>query len=294
MGYKSTRYKIFYAGTIIFLIFLALVCLLPMLHVLAVSFSDPDYVIRGQVSLIPKGFTLETYKIILGMPTLVRGFSNSLFRVIVGVTVNVLLMLLTAYPLSKYDNELPGRSIYVWFLMIPTLFSGGLIPTYLSIKSLNLLDNFWVLILPMALPILNCIMVMNYMRGIPHEIIEASQIDGANELQVLFKIVLPMSVPVIATVGMFSLIDHWNAWFDATLYLSNPFQWPIQSVLRSVLTTTRMDTSMLGKSTEMLKYLNQTTLSSAFIILVSLPIVCIYPFLQKFFVKGIVMGSVKG
>ncbi|MGL6175247.1 MAG: carbohydrate ABC transporter permease [Cellulosilyticaceae bacterium] len=285
--------RIFLIINTIILILLALTCFLPLLHVLAISFSSSAAATSGQVGLWPVDFTLGSYEYVARKPEFWRAASISVLRVVVGVPFQMLITILVAYPLSKEEGKLMGRKVYLWYFVVTMLFSGGLIPTYLTIDALGLIDSFWALILPGAVPIFNIILLLNFFRNLPNEIDEAAQIDGANYWICLWKIFVPLSKPALATLVLFSAVGHWNSWFDGLIYMNKTTNYPLQSYLQTVVVA--KDMSMITSAEfASLKEVSDRTNKAAQVFLAMIPIICIYPFLQKYFTKGIVLGSVKG
>ena len=287
--------KIFVIFNYTFLGLTSLLCLLPFVHLLAVSFSGSVPVSAGEVTFWPKEFTLESYKFALESQYFFRCMGNSFIRVLIGASINVILMLLTAYPLSKSREKLHGRNIYMAICAFTMIFNGGMIPTYLVVNRLGLLDSIWSLILPGALPVYNMVILMNFLRGLPIELEEAAKIDGADDWCVLRKIVIPISKPGIATVALFSIVSHWNSWFDGIIYMNKMAHYPLQSYLQKLIMD--MDTIMRAAATDyvrLLSLMNARTGRAAQLFLGALPMIIIYPFLQKYFTKGLVLGSVKG
>lgn len=285
--------RIFNVFNIIFLSILALICLLPFVYVIAVSFSNNNMVSAGLVTFWPKGFTTVAYEFLLSRVSFWKAFGVSVYRLILGTVINLTMILLTAYPLSKSDHKLKGRSIYAWYFFITMLVSGGLIPKYILISNLGLRDTIWSLVLPGALPVFNLVLMINFFRTVPDELEDAALIDGAGHLRTLLQIYIPVSKPAIATISLFCMVDHWNAWFDGMLYINTPGKMPLQTYLRSVLL--KMDMSeMTGDGWELLAMLSDQSLRCAQIVIAVIPILCVYPFLQRYFVTGITLGSVKG
>lgn len=292
---KSLGYHVFNVCNLVFMGFLGLITLLPLIHIIALSFSDNAAVTANAVGVIPKGFNTEAYKYVLKDSQFFISTWISVKRVILGTAVNLVMIMLTAYPLAQSDKVLRGRKIIAWYLVFTTLFGGGMIPTYLLMRDVHLLDSFWSLILPGALPVFSAIMLMNYIKGLPAEIFEASMIDGAGHLTILTKIVLPLSVPCLATLTLFSMVGHWNEWFSATIYLNDSGKWPLQSMMRSLINQSKDVQKVIeaGNYEQAMKLSNKS-LQAAQIVLSTLPILISYPFLQRYFVKGIVVGAVKG
>ncbi len=272
---------------------LALVCAFPILHVLALSFSSATSAASGQVTLWPVGLTLESYKFVLENPAFGKSFLISLVRVLVGVPVNMILTILVAYPLSRSKHDFRARDFFAWFFLITVLFSGGLIPWYMVIRETGLIDSFWALIIPGALPVFNVILLANSFRSIPKELEEAAAMDGAGHWTILFKILLPMSLPVLATVTLFVAVGHWNAWFDGLILMNSPAKYPLQSYLQTVVINP--DPRMLTeRDLALLKIISNRTTRAAEIFIAMIPILAVYPFLQRYFTTGIKLGSVKG
>lgn len=273
-----------------------LTCVLPFVNLLAVSFSGSTAVSAGKVGFLPVDFTFASYQYLLEDGRFFRSMLVSFERVILGTLLNLVLSVLTAYPLSRQKGALFGRGFYVVFFVITMLVSGGMIPTYLLVSGLGLRNTIWALILPGALPVSNMIILMNFMRGLPVELEEAAALDGANPMQILIKIILPLLKPALATVGLFCMVGHWNDWFGGMIYMSDPDKFPLQTYMQSLLANfevmLRSDSTHDIKS--LLSVMNARTGRAAQMFLGALPIMLIYPFLQKYFTKGLVVGSVKG
>ena len=289
---KTTGFDIF---LIIFLGIICITCVLPFIHLLAVSFSGNSAVAAGKVGFIPVDFTLASYEYVLKGGKFLKAMGISLIRVILGTLINIVLMVLTAYPLSK--DELRFRKLYVVFFVITMLFNGGMIPTYLLVSKLGLKNHIMALILPGALPVYNMIILMNFIRGLPREIEEAAWIDGATPFQTLVRIIFPLLGPSLATVGLFSMVGHWNDWFSGLIYTSNPDKYPLQTYLQTLLVNFEQLLQSSGNGadiTAILSKMNARTGRAAQLFLGALPIMMVYPFLQKYFTKGLTLGSVKG
>jgi putative aldouronate transport system permease protein len=273
---------------------LAILCILPIIHVAAVSFSAKAPAIAGFVKFWPVDFTLKTYEYVFGRQQFLTALWVSVRRVLAGLPINMLLVILTAYPLSKTREEFRGRAFFSWFFIITMYINGGLIPTFMVVRYTGLIDSFWALIIPNALNIFNMLIVMNYMRNsIPREVEESAIVDGAGYWRTLAQIVLPLSTPVLATVGLFFTIHHWNAWFDGILYMNKTEHYPLQSYLRSIVM--EIDSSMMEVIDDALfEALSDKTSKCAQIIMSIIPIVLVYPFAQRYFISGITLGSVKG
>ncbi|GGG79041.1 carbohydrate ABC transporter permease [Paenibacillus radicis (ex Gao et al. 2016)] len=285
--------KVFVVGNYAILIGAALICLLPIINILAISFSSSSAVGSGRVQFWPVEFTLKSYAFVLEKPEFMTSFIIAVKRVLVGVPINMLLTILIAYPLSKEKQQFKWRGVYVWFFVITMLFSGGLIPWYLTIKATGLIDSFWALIIPGAVPIFNVILLLNFFRSLPKEIEEAAFMDGATQWKVLWKIFVPLSAPAIATLVLFCIVTHWNSWFEGLMLMNDPSHYPLQSYLQTVIVNRDMS---LATSTDWkaLALVSDRTTKAAQVFVATVPVLCVYPFLQKYFTEGIVMGSVKG
>lgn len=294
--YKSTGRKVFNVFNITLLAVLSLTCVLPFVHLLALSFSSSTAVQAGEVAFWPVGFNTASYTMALKGGRFLRALMISVERVALGTFINLVMMVITAYPLSKTKKEVAGRNIYMVFYVITMLIGGGLIPTYLVITSLGLKDTMWALVLPGALPVSNMVVLMNFMRGLPIEMEEAAAIDGASPIQILVKILLPVLKPALATVGLFCIVGHWNDWFGGMIYMNSPENYPLQTYLQSMLKnfTEEMKKNQGQDMGELWQMVNARTGRSAQLFLGALPVMIVYPFLQKYFTKGLVLGSVKG
>lgn len=293
---EKKKYKIFDVILAVFLGIVCISCILPFINLLAVSFSGSTAVAAGKVGLLPVDFTLAAYEYVIKGGKFVRAMIISIERVILGTFINLALMVLAAYPLSKTKKQVFGRNIYMAFFIITMLINGGMIPTYLLVSDLGLRDTIWALVLPGALPVSNMIILMNFIRELPAEMEEAAAIDGASPMQILIKIILPVLKPALATVGLFCIVNHWNEWFNGMIYMSNPDNYPLQTYLQTLLKN--FETMLLSDPSQdiqsLLSMMNAQTGRAAQLFLGALPIMLIYPFLQKYFTKGLVLGSVKG
>lgn len=278
----------------VILTLITLTCVFPILHILAMSLSSSAAAAAGKVSFFPVDFSLEAYAYLMRKPDFFHSVWISVLRVVVGTAINMILIVLTAYPLSKSSINFSKRNVYMVYFAITMFIGGGLIPTYMVIKQLGLLDSFWVLILPCAVNIWNVIIMMNFFRGLPHAIEEAAAIDGASHWRILFQIFLPMSLPSLASLLLFSMIGHWNSWFDGMFYMNSPSNYPMATYLATqILNSNKNLTNMTPEQLAALVSLNEKTMRSAQLFLSIIPILIVYPFLQRFFIKGIVIGSVK-
>ena len=264
-----------------------------MINAIALSFSNKANVAAGLVIFWPKGFTLFSYDYLLKRDAFWRAFSVSIIRLILGTSINLFMIILTAYPLSRESTKLRYRTIYAWFFFITLLLNGGIIPNYLLIAKLGLRNTMLALTLPCALPVFNLVLMINFFRQIPKELEEAAIIDGASYPYTLIRIYIPCSMAAIATISLFCMVFHWNSWFDGLIYITSPDLKPLQTYLRMVVIDVDMSKVNMG-DVEMIRMLSDRALRAAQIIIAIIPILAVYPFLQRYFVKGIVLGSVKG
>ena len=277
------------------IILLGLVCLLPLLNIVAISFSSSAAVEGNMVGLIPVGFSTAAYKKILEDSQFWHSFLISVERVVLALIINFVLIVLMAYPLSKTNAQFRGRNIYANLMIFAMLFNGGMIPTFLLVKSYGLLNTVWALVLPGAVPIFNVILVMNFFAAVPKELEEAAFIDGANPLQVLTKIFIPISKPVLATVSLFSIVGSWNDFYSGLIYMSKAAYYPLMTYIQSLQINVE-DLIKQGNLSAVVDSasLGNTNLNAAKIVVAVIPLLLIYPLLQRYFVSGIVVGSVKG
>ena len=276
------------------LVVAALSCVLPLVNTVAVSLSDRAAAVGGLVKLWPVNFTTFNYEYIMGENQFIRSFMVSVARAWLGTIVNLFIVIITAYPLAIAE-DFPGKQFYRLLLILAMLFSGGMIPTYLAIRRLGLLDTFWVLILPGAVAVWSIIIMTNFYRGLPVELFEAATIDGASHWQILFKIFVPLSKPALATLGLFAAVGHWTAWFDAMIYMTSLRFYPLQTYLRSlVLLLQQYQKSNQTMSPKEMAKLSERSMRAARVVLATLPILAVYPLLQRYFVKRLTLGSVKG
>jgi putative aldouronate transport system permease protein len=289
----SLQDRLFTAATYVLLGFIFLIVAYPLIFIVSASFSSPTAIISGRMWLWPVEPTLSGYKAVFEHKRILYGFMNSLFYAGLGTLINVTLTIMAAYPMSRKDFA--ARNVLMVLFVFTMLFSGGMIPTYLLVKDLGLLDTRWALILPSALAVWNMIITRTYFQTtIPTELLEASQLDGCNDFRFVRSIVLPLSGPIIAVISLFYAVSHWNQYFQALLYLRDQSLYPLQLVLREILIRNDIDNSVfMGRDAEELAQL-QELLKYSLIVVSSLPVLILYPFVQKFFVKGVMIGSLKG
>lgn len=278
----------------VFLTLVAITCLIPILNQLAISFSSSSAVATGKVFLLPKEPTLQSYRYMAEKPAFFNSMAVSLKRIGIAIPLNMLVTILAAYPLSRQDREFRARRFYVWYFIVPMLFSGGLIPTYMVVRNTGLIDSIWALILPYGINVFHCILTVNFFRGIPKEMEEAALIDGAGHMRLLRSIILPVSAPVLATITLFYIVNHWNSWFDGLIYMNNPDNYPLQTYLQTMVVSKNLMTMESLRDVRQISNISDRTGKAAQVFLAALPILMVYPFLQKYFTAGIVMGSVKG
>ncbi|WP_284645867.1 carbohydrate ABC transporter permease [Paenibacillus silviterrae] len=268
------------------------VVLYPLLFIVSASFSDPALVLNGEVYLLPKEITLEAYKNVFENEQIWNGYANTILYTVVGTAINLFMTILAAYPLSRPD--LPLRGGIMFFITLTMFFSGGLIPTYLLVKNLGMVNTMWALIIPGAIATYNLIVMRTYFQSsIPWEIQEAAHIDGCSNWKLLTHIILPLSKPILAVMVLFYAVGHWNAFFNALIYIRNKELYPLQLVLREVLMVSQADAVDSNVGLEN-KILLAESIKYVVIIISSLPVLVMYPFVQKHFVKGVMIGSLKG
>lgn len=234
---------------------------------------------------------LEAYKKTINNPVFLHSIWISVQRTVIGTGLTLLITFLAAYPLSKENSVFKGRSIYSWLFVFTMVFNGGMIPFYIVVQKLGLMNSFWVLVLPGAVNTFLIILMLNFFRGVPKELEEAALMDGANHFRTLFSIYLPISLPSIATIALFSMVFHWNSWFDGLLYMNNSSKFPLATFLQTVII--QRDMSSMSMNPKEMELISQTTVRAAQIFIGAAPILLVYPFLQKYFVKGMTLGSVK-
>jgi putative aldouronate transport system permease protein len=287
-AYKRPSNRIFDWINYGLLLLYALICFLPILHVFATSIASSAELVDNSFLLIPTQFSLDGYRFIFSTDTVLRSLLVSILITVVGTGLNLIVTSLIAYPLSK--RYLKGRNTVLLLILFTMLFSGGLIPNFLLVKWLGLLNSYWSLWLTGLVSPFIMIILKNFFQAIPEELEESARMDGANDLLILFRIILPLSLPAIATIGLFYAVGHWNTFMSAILYINDQAKWPIQVLLRQIVTV-----STAGLGDDEFTYIPPSNIvRSAVIVVATLPILLVYPFLQKYFTKGILLGSVKG
>lgn len=291
MYYKNPVYRISYMFIIAVLLIAGIVCVLPIIHIFMVSLSSRAAANANLVNFWPIDFTWSNYDKTLSNPAFYRSFLTSVERTVLGTALAMLITVLTAYPLSMAKTAFRGRNAYIWYFVFIMIFNGGLVPYYILIQKVGLLNSFWVYIIPGMLNVWNVILMMNFFRNLPKELEEAAVVDGANFFDILFRIYVPTSMPAIATLSLFSMVGHWNDWFTGMLFINSPDKWPLSTLLQTIVVA--VDFNKLGMTPSDLENLSQRGVKAAQIFITMLPILIVYPFLQKYFVKGIVLGAVK-
>jgi putative aldouronate transport system permease protein len=284
-----SRKYIFHLLNYTFFIIISFLCLFPLIHVLSLSFSSSSAAAAGQVTIWPVDFTLDSYRYVLTKPEVFRAFGISVGRLLLGVVISVSLCIVIAYPLSKEVKHFRMRTIYSWYFVFTMIFSGGLIPTYMIVRYTGLLDSIWALILPHAVNVFNVVLMLNFFRGLPKELEESAFMDGAGHWITLWRIYVPLSLSSLATITLFTMVYHWNSWFDGLIYMNSSQNYPLSSYLQTVVNLNMVDINNLKE----LEEVSNRTAKAAQIFVASAPILLAYPFLQRFFIKGIVLGSVK-
>ena len=273
--------------------FLVVITIVPLIYVLVASFMDPATLINKGISFNPKDWTTQGYQRVFADDSILRGFVNSLFYSFSFSLLTVFITMITAYPLSR--PNLAGKKIIMTFFVITMFVGGGLIPTYLLVKNLGMLDSVWAIIVPGAINVWNIILARTYFSALPKELSEAATIDGANDLQILFKVMLPLAKPIMFVLFLYAFVGQWNSYFDAMIYIKDPDLQPLKLVLRNILIKNQPSQDMVGANTAMAEMKQIAELIKyATIVISSLPLIIMYPFFQKYFDKGVLVGSVKG
>lgn len=295
--HKGTLHRLTAFDVVIYILLalFTLTCLLPLLNTLAISFSDRTSAALGQVYILPKNTTTIAYEEMIKDTRYFTAFGVSLVRVALGCAINVSISILMAYPLSRSRKAFKARNVYMWLLVFCMMFNGGLIPNYLLIKNLGMMDTIWALVLPGAVPVFSVVILMNFFKGIPSALEEAALVDGANPPYILFRIYVPLAKASIATIALFSVVGHWNAYFDGKIYINTAAKQPLQTYLQALSAELSMQEMANLQPEEIIRrlQLSDITFNSAKAMFSMIPILLIYPFLQKYFVTGMVMGSVK-
>lgn len=289
---KSTSRKVFEVFNVIFMLLLCAVMLYPFIWTASASLSNSAAVGAGQVTLLPVGFTTAAYENVLGYTKVWVSYGNTIWYTVVGTLVSLILTICGAYPLSRSDFY--GKGVFVFFITLTMIFSGGLIPSFLVNKAIGLYNSRWAIILPGALSTMNMIIMRTFFQNIPDALEEAATIDGCSDFQILVKIILPLSTASIMTIGMFYAVGYWNSWFSALIYLRDADKYPLQLVLRQIVLQNQiLDLQGVEGAMDADKMTGES-IKYAVVMVATIPILCVYPFVQKYFVKGVMIGSIKG
>ncbi|MDQ0899194.1 MULTISPECIES: carbohydrate ABC transporter permease [unclassified Paenibacillus] len=286
--------RVFDTINTLLLVLITVIVLYPLLFVLSASISEPSVVARGQLWLLPKGINFIGYERVFQNKEILTGYMNTIVYTLVGTAINLVLTICAAYPLSRPDFR--GRYVITAIIVFTIFFSGGLIPSYLLVKNLGMLNTIWALIIPNAISVYNVIIMRTFFQSsIPHEIQEAASIDGCNNFRILLRVVLPLSMPIIAVMILFYAVGHWNAFFNALIYLSDRAKYPLQLILREILIQGQM-AAMIDMADDSLakKLMEVEVIKYAVVVIANLPVLLLYPLLQKYFVKGVMIGALKG
>ena len=284
--------KVYVIMAYLLVLFIVIITAYPIIYIVSASISNQDAVVRGEIWLLPKGINFGAYKIVTDTAEIWRSYANTIWYVVVGTIFSLFMTTITAYPLSR--KKFAGRNLVMLLIAFTMFFSGGLIPSYLLVKSLNLINHRLALIIPGALSAWNIILMRTFFQSLPEEMFEAAHIDGCSEIKTLSRIVLPLSKPIIAVMVLFFAVGQWNSFFGALIYLNDTKLYPLQMVLRKILI--QYDSTAMLKSGGDIDKLRQVgeCIRYATIVVATLPILCVYPFLQKYFVQGVMIGAIKG
>lgn len=303
---KTLNDRVIYAANYIFLAFIFVVVIVPLLYIISNSISDYQAIYAGKVWIFPVDISLASYKLVFGLPDVWRAYANTLYYMVIGTTVNVFMTILAAYPLSRKDFKI--RRPIIFLFSFTMYFSGGMIPTYILVRSLKMINTIWAITIPGAISVWNLIIMRTFfVFTIPDELLEAAKLDGCSDFRFLFRVVIPLSGAIIAVMALFYGVGHWNSYMGPLIYLNDMNKYPLQLVLRRILLpndnsflsrnvtiTASMLNSVVSSTNEAVIQQFQETIKYALIIISSLPVLIIYPFVQKYFVKGIMIGSLKG
>ena len=290
---NSLGSKIFDVLNVILMLLITISCMLPMWYIFCVSLSSKQAVEAGMVSLWPVGFNLYSYQKLVEEAAFFRAFWVSFKRVVLGTALSLVCIMMAAYPLSRTTKQFPKRNIFMWTLIFCMLFSGGTVPWYLTMKNYGLIDNLWGLVLGGGLPVFNVILAMNFFRNLPYELEEAAIMDGAGPWRILTHICIPLAKPSIATITLFTMVGHWNEFFQGLVLSTRQVNYPLQTYIQQMVVPVDYSTMTLDQIAQA-SQLNNSSLDAAKVFIAMIPVLIVYPFLQKYFVKGITLGSVKG
>lgn len=286
--------KIYSRTNTILLVLIALLCIAPLVHIFSISFSSESAVMTKRVGFWPVDFTISSYRYLLSNGLFWRVMLTSIIRTIAGPIITVIISTLAAYPLSKDKSVFPKRRIYVWFIFFTMLFNGGIVPLYITVNTLNLTNTIWSLVLPCAVQVFYVLVLLNFFRQLPKELEDAAFVDGCGHFRTFFSIYLPLAVPSIATIVVFSVVFHWNSWFDGIIFMDTPVKYPLMSYLQSTSELAIDYETMSAEQIKRIAGINARSYKAAQVFVGALPVLLIYPLAQKYFVSGLVIGSVKG
>lgn len=286
----SLSAKVFSAVVHITMIIVLIATLVPVVHVISISFSSSNAINRGLVGLWPVEFSLNAYNAIFETGRVMRAFGNSVYYTALGTAINMILTTMMAYPLSR--TYLTFRKFYNILILIPMFFGGGLIPTFLNIRNLSMYDTVWAIVLPGAISSWNLIIMRTFFMSLPMELEESAQLDGANELIIFLRIILPLSMASLATITLFYAVGHWNSWFNAMIYFKSSSSYPLQTILRSIVIDNQMSEEI--QMDEVANPVSAEGIKYSTLVVSMVPMMVVYPFVQKYFVKGVMIGSLKG
>lgn len=286
----SLSAKVFSAVVHIAMLVVLIATLVPVIHVISISFSSSNAINRGLVTLWPVEFSLNAYNAIFETGRVMRAFGNSVYYTALGTAINMLLTTMMAYPLSR--TYLTFRKFYNVLILIPMFFGGGLIPTFLNIRNLGMYDTVWAIVLPGAISSWNLIIMRTFFMSLPVELEESAQLDGANEFTIFLRIILPLSMASLATITLFYAVGHWNSWFNAMIYFKSNTSYPLQTILRSIVIDNQMSEEI--QMDEIANPVSAEGIKYSTLVVSMLPMMVVYPFVQKYFVKGVMIGSLKG
>lgn len=289
---RSPSRKVFQVFNVLLFIVYSLACLIPIVYVFSMSLSSSAAVSAGKLTLWPVEFTLKSYEHVMQKKEFWTSLQVSVACVLLGTLINMLVVVLAAFPLSKNKKDFSGKGFFTWFFIVPMLFSGGMIPTFMVVKYTGILNSIWALVLPCAVQVYNVILLMNFFKEVPKELEESAFMDGAGYFRILFQIFLPVSLPAIATLVVFSVVFHWNSWVDGMLYISDSSKYPLQTYLQSILVTSTTR-QVSRQQAELMRLISDRTVKAAQVFIAMIPVLIFYPFLQRFFVSGMTLGSVK-
>jgi putative aldouronate transport system permease protein len=281
---------LFIAINSLFLGAVVTVTLYPFLYIFAASISDQLYIQQGRISIIPMGLHLDAYRRVLEFPMLGRAYLNTVIYTVVGTAISMILTVCAAYPISRRD--LPGRKLMTGFILLPMLFGGGLIPTYLVVSALGMRNTIWAIVIPAAIASFYVFIQRTFFEQIPSELEDAAKMDGCSQLQCLYRIILPLSVPSLVTIGLFYAVGQWNSFFPAMIYLNNEEMFPVQILLRDIVIQNQTDQMLVDVFDD--KNLVSESIKYSTLVIATLPILVVYPFIQKYLIQGSMMGSIKG